>query len=84
MSNLHSQFITRRVPNARNQPGYRQLRVAVVVYGAFRLRAPILTSYAEIEQWMSAPAEEALQLQKPLAHGVLKVVAAGERKDEVA
>jgi putative SOS response-associated peptidase YedK len=41
----------------------------------------ILTKKDEIEQWMSAPAEDALKLQRPLADGVLKIVATGERKD---
>ncbi len=44
----------------------------------------ILTNEAEIEQWMTAPAEEALKLQRPLPDGMLKVVASGERKDEAA
>jgi putative SOS response-associated peptidase YedK len=45
----------------------------------------ILTTPAEIEQWMTAPAEEALKLQRPLPDGTLKVVAtAGERQDEAA
>jgi putative SOS response-associated peptidase YedK len=42
----------------------------------------ILTNEAEIEQWMTAPADEALKLQRPLPDGVLNVVASGERKDE--
>jgi putative SOS response-associated peptidase YedK len=41
----------------------------------------ILTTATEIEQWMTAPAEEALKLQRPLQDGVLKVVARGERED---
>jgi hypothetical protein len=31
---------------------------------------------------MTAPAEEALKLQRPLPDHALKIVAAGERKDE--
>jgi putative SOS response-associated peptidase YedK len=42
----------------------------------------ILTKKDEIEQRMSAPAEDALKLQRPLADGSLKIVATGERKDE--
>lgn len=42
----------------------------------------ILTTSAEIEQWMTAPAEEALKLQRPLPDGALSIVAQGERKDE--
>jgi putative SOS response-associated peptidase YedK len=44
----------------------------------------ILTAEAEIEQWMTAPAEDALKLQRPLSQGTLKVVARGEREDQVA
>jgi hypothetical protein len=44
----------------------------------------ILTKQAEIEQWMTATAENALILQRPLADGKLKIVAKGERKDEAA
>ena len=41
----------------------------------------ILTTKAEIEQWMTAPAEEALKLQRPLPDGALKIVATGEKED---
>jgi putative SOS response-associated peptidase YedK len=44
----------------------------------------ILTTPAEIEQWMTAPTEEVLKLQRPLPDGMLKIVATGERKDEAA
>jgi putative SOS response-associated peptidase YedK len=44
----------------------------------------ILTTPDEIETWMSAPAEEALRLQRPLPNGVLRIVARGERKDEAS
>jgi putative SOS response-associated peptidase YedK len=56
------------------------------VVGAIHPKAMpvILTSKTEIEQWMSAPAEDALKLQRPLADGMLKIVATGERKDEAA
>jgi hypothetical protein len=33
---------------------------------------------------MSAPAEDALKLQRPLPDGALKIVARGEKKDEAA
>jgi putative SOS response-associated peptidase YedK len=42
----------------------------------------ILTTPAEIEQWMTSPAEEALKLQRPLPDGALRVVARGDRKDD--
>ena len=56
------------------------------VVGAIHPKAMpvILTNEAEIEQWMTAPAEEALKLQRPLSDGALRVVASGERKDEAA
>ena len=39
----------------------------------------ILTTLDEIEQWMTAPAEEALKPQRRLADGVLKIVTRGEK-----
>jgi putative SOS response-associated peptidase YedK len=42
----------------------------------------ILTTAAEIEQWMTAPAEEALTLQRPLSAGALEIVGTGDRKDD--
>jgi putative SOS response-associated peptidase YedK len=44
----------------------------------------ILTTEAEIEWWMTAPAPEALELQRPLPDDILRVVAQGERKDGLA
>jgi putative SOS response-associated peptidase YedK len=44
----------------------------------------ILTTEAEIEWWMTAPAPEALELQRPLPDDILSVVAQGERKDGLA
>jgi putative SOS response-associated peptidase YedK len=41
----------------------------------------VLTTEAEIETWMTAPAEEALKLQRPLPDGSLKIVATGEKED---
>ncbi|MCA3572758.1 MAG: SOS response-associated peptidase [Aestuariivirga sp.] len=41
----------------------------------------ILTSGDEIETWMTAPAQEALHLQRPLPDGSLTVVARGEKQD---
>jgi putative SOS response-associated peptidase YedK len=41
----------------------------------------ILTTDEEIETWMSAPAAEALQLQRPLPDGALRIVARGAKKD---
>jgi putative SOS response-associated peptidase YedK len=42
----------------------------------------ILTRNAEIEQWVTAPADEALKLQPPLPDGALKIVATGEKEDQ--
>ena len=41
----------------------------------------ILRSEAEIEIWMTAPVDEALRLQRPLADGALGIVARGEKED---
>ena len=35
----------------------------------------------EIETWMTAPAEEALKLQRPLPDGTLRIVATGTKED---
>jgi putative SOS response-associated peptidase YedK len=53
------------------------------VVGAIHRKAMpvILTTQAEIEQWMTAPAEEALKLQRPLPDGVLTIVATGLNED---
>ena len=53
------------------------------VVGAIHPKAMpvILTSQAEIDQWMTAWPDEALKLQRPLPDGKLKIVATGERKD---
>ena len=42
----------------------------------------ILTTQDEIDRWLTAPAEVALQLQRPLPEDALQIVARGERKDE--
>ena len=44
----------------------------------------ILTSEDEIETWMSAPPQEALRLQRPLPDDALRIVARGERSDDIA
>ena len=44
----------------------------------------ILTTEAEIERWMTAPAAEALELQRPLPDHVLRIVAQGEKQDGIA
>jgi putative SOS response-associated peptidase YedK len=41
----------------------------------------ILTTEREIETWLTAPAEEALKLQRPLSDDALKIVATGVNKD---
>lgn len=54
------------------------------VVGAIHPKAmpAILTTRAEIDLWMTAPIEEALSLQRPLAHDALMIVARGEKQDE--
>lgn len=42
----------------------------------------ILTHPDEIDTWMTAPAEEALKLQRPLPDGSLRIVATGEKEDK--
>jgi putative SOS response-associated peptidase YedK len=41
----------------------------------------ILRSQEEIDLWMTAPATEALKLQRPLPDGALMIVARGEKQD---
>lgn len=56
------------------------------VVGTIHPRAmpSILADAQDIETCMTAPAEEARKLQRPLPDGTLKIVATGERKGEVA
>lgn len=44
----------------------------------------ILTTETEIERWMTAPAPEALELQRPLPDHMLQIVAQGEKEDGLA
>jgi putative SOS response-associated peptidase YedK len=44
----------------------------------------ILTTQAEVDLWMSAPAAQALTLQRPLPDDALVVVARGEKQDGAA
>jgi putative SOS response-associated peptidase YedK len=43
---------------------------------------PVILTPVEIETWMTAPAGDALKLQRPMADGTLAIVARGERTDE--
>ena len=43
----------------------------------------ILTRAEEIDIWMTAPASEALKLQRPLPDGSLRIVACGAKSDGV-
>jgi putative SOS response-associated peptidase YedK len=42
----------------------------------------VLTTPEEYEIWLSAPAEEALRLQRPLPDDMLEIVAEGARLDQ--
>ena len=41
----------------------------------------ILTTHEEVDAWMTAPAQKALMLQRPLPDSVLRIVARGEKED---
>jgi putative SOS response-associated peptidase YedK len=41
----------------------------------------ILTTPAEIETWLTAPAKGAMALQKPLANNALQIVARGKKQN---
>jgi transposase len=43
----------------------------------------ILTTPDEVETWITAPADEALKLQRPLPDGALRIVARGVKEDTV-
>jgi putative SOS response-associated peptidase YedK len=44
----------------------------------------ILATVEEVETWLTAPAEEALKLQRPLPDSALKIVMTGEKEDKAA
>ncbi len=41
----------------------------------------ILRQPDQVEAWLTLPVTEALQMQKPLPDGTLKIVARGEKED---
>lgn len=41
----------------------------------------ILTTSDEVDRWLTAPTEQALELQRPLPNGMLKIVARGGKQD---
>ena len=41
----------------------------------------LLRTSEEIERWLTAPTEDALELQRPLPDGALLIVATGTRSD---
>ncbi len=55
-----------------------------MLVGTFHPKAMpvILTTHAEIDLWLTAPALEALKLQRPLSDDALVIVARGDKKDE--
>jgi hypothetical protein len=44
----------------------------------------ILTTTEEVDTWLTAPAEEALELQRPLPDDTLRIVASGATEDGIA
>jgi hypothetical protein len=44
----------------------------------------ILTTSAEMDQWLTAPAGKALKFQRPLPDDALHIVMRGEKEDAVA
>ena len=59
-------------------------KLSVPQGGPYRRLTVILTTATEIEFWMTAPAEQALKLQRPLPDGTLKIVMTGEKEDPAA
>jgi putative SOS response-associated peptidase YedK len=45
---------------------------------------PVILVPDQFDTWLSAPVNEALELQRPLPNELLRVVATGDRKDEAA
>jgi putative SOS response-associated peptidase YedK len=43
----------------------------------------ILTTPDDVETWLAAPPAVALQLQRPLPDGSLRIVAVGEKQDTI-
>jgi putative SOS response-associated peptidase YedK len=41
----------------------------------------ILTTSEEVETWMTAPPDKALELQRPLSDGTLQIVTRGVKED---
>jgi putative SOS response-associated peptidase YedK len=44
----------------------------------------ILTTPEEVDAWMTGPAGEALELQRPLPDNALRIVARGAKEDGLA
>jgi putative SOS response-associated peptidase YedK len=44
----------------------------------------LLRTAEEIDRWLTAPTEGALDLQRPLPDGALEIVAVGQRQDGLA
>jgi len=63
--------------------GYENIR-SKVWFSRMPQSRLLLTTENEADRWLTAPVEEALKLQRPLAADQMMVVAKGERKDEAA
>ena len=44
----------------------------------------VLTTEGEWDQWLTAPVDEALKLQRPLPNETMRVVMTGEKEDALA
>jgi putative SOS response-associated peptidase YedK len=63
-------------------PGHRQEDHNAVVGPIHPKAMPaILTTREEVEQWLTAPPNDALALQRPLPDDALRIVARGKKED---
>ena len=61
--------------------GFLTTDANAVVKPVHKAMPVILTTAEQMELWMSAPADEALSLQRPAPDETLRIVARGEKKD---
>jgi hypothetical protein len=70
------------VRTVRRLPKHRRTAAVMAGLRAAREHYLILTKPEELQVWMTAPADEAMKLQRPLPNGALKIAARGKKKDE--